>query len=132
MEDLKLVAEFDFVEPEELYDAWLDGEMHTEMTGGDATCEPIVGAEFTAWDGYITGTNLELDPPHRIVQSWRTTEFDDDDDDSRLELIFEPTEDGGTLLTLLHTNIPEGDGEKYLAGWNEHYLEPMQTYFDIE
>ena len=132
MDELKLQATFDFVEPEELFDMWLDGEAHAEMTGGEATCEPVEGAAFTAWDGYIEGANIELDRPTRIVQSWRTSEFSDDDEDSRVELTFEPTEDGGTLMTLVHTNIPAGDGEKYLGGWNDHYFEPMQAFFDVE
>lgn len=131
MDDLKVVAEFDYVEPEELYGAWLDGEQHAAMTGGEATGEARVGADFTAWDGYISGTNLELEEHRRIVQSWRTTEFADDDPDSRIEITFEPTEDG-TRLTLLHTQIPTGQGPRYFDGWAEHYIEPMLSYFDIE
>ncbi len=49
--------------PGEVYAAWLDGAQHAAMTGGGAAeCDPIVGRRFTAWDGYIDGTNLELDP----------------------------------------------------------------------
>lgn len=132
MDELKLTAVFDFVDPEELFDTWLDGAGHTEMTGGEATGAATVGAKFTAWDGYIAGQNLELSRPSRIVQSWRTSEFADSDPDSRLELLLEETADGGTRLTLVHTGIPAGQGEMYLVGWNEHYFEPMQTYFDID
>ena len=56
-----------------IYAAWLDGKSHTNMTGGEATGEPTVGSEFTAWDGYIWGNKLELEPASRILQSWRTS-----------------------------------------------------------
>ena len=67
--------------PAEIYRAWLDSVAHSEMTGGEATMSDQVGADVSAWDGYITGRNLELVPGERIVQSWRTTEFDDEFED---------------------------------------------------
>src|SRR6202171_4420576 len=66
----------------EIYEAWLDSLAHSEMTGGEAIMSDEVGAEVAAWDGYITGRNLELVPGKRIVQSWRTSEFTDQHEDS--------------------------------------------------
>ena len=48
MDELKVTAQFDFVEPEELYEAWMDAEIHGEMTGSPATSDPRVGGAFTA------------------------------------------------------------------------------------
>ena len=59
----------------EIYGAWLDSRAHSEMTGGRAQMSSELGGDFSAWDGYITGRNLELVPGERIVQSWRTTKF---------------------------------------------------------
>ena len=56
-----------------VFAAWVDGESHTRMTGGEATGEAVEGAEFTAWGGYISGRNIELLPGALIVQSWRTS-----------------------------------------------------------
>lgn len=115
--------------PAEVYAAWLDGEQHEEMTGGGpATAGTQVGDAFTAWDGYITGKNLELVPGKRIVQSWRTNEFPDSAEDSRLEVLLEP-EGKGTLLSLIHTHIPEGQGAAYETGWEDYYFAPMTVYF---
>src|SRR5258708_34008621 len=61
----------------EVYRAWLDSQAHSEMTGSKATMSAVPGAEGAARDGYISGRNLELVPPERIVQSWRTTKFED-------------------------------------------------------
>jgi activator of HSP90 ATPase len=128
MDEFQLKIEFD-VSPEELYSAWLDSEMHSEMTGAGATIDPRVGGQHSAWDGYITGTTLELEPFRRIVQSWRTSQFPVEAPDSRVELLFEETEDG-TLLTIVHTGIPEGQGDDYLTGWQDYYFDPMEEYFE--
>ena len=114
--------------PERVYRAWLDGAEHAAMTGGAASVEPGVGGRYTAWDGYITGTTLELEPNRRIVQSWRTRQFPRRCPDSRLEILLEPAA-GGTRLTLLQTGIPKGQGKRYRSGWPENYFEPMQEYF---
>lgn len=114
--------------PQEVYDAWLDGDEHAAMTGGEATCDATVGGRFTAWDGYIEGKNLELEPGRRIVQSWRTSEFSTGHPDSRLEILLEP-DPAGAKLTLRHSEIPDGRGDSYRSGWNDHYFEPMQAYF---
>lgn len=114
--------------PREVYEAWLDGEKHAEMTGGAATGKAEVGARFTAWDGYISGTNLELEPHKRIVQTWRTTEFPARTKASRLEVILQAVK-GGTKVTLKHTNIPAGQGAAYEQGWTDSYFTPMLEYF---
>ncbi|HZT18211.1 MAG TPA: SRPBCC domain-containing protein, partial [Dongiaceae bacterium] len=90
----------------EIYDAWLDSLAHSEMTGSRARVSSEVGAEFSAGDGYITGRNLELVPGKRIVQSWRTTEFADEHEDSTVTITFDEKGDG-TLLTLTHSNVPD-------------------------
>jgi activator of HSP90 ATPase len=114
--------------PEQLYRAWLDGELHSSMTGSAAQVDPQVGGRFSAWDGYISGTNLAFEPFRRIVQSWRTTEFPADSPDSHLEILFE-AEEGGTTVRLAHTAIPDGQAGDYLQGWQEYYFEPMREYF---
>ena len=114
--------------PQAVYDAWLSGKEHTAMTGSAAKGTAKVGSEFTAWDGYISGKNIELRPPGRILQSWRTTEFPPDAPDSRLEVLLEEAR-GGTKITLIHTDIPQGQGASYKQGWIEYYFAPMKEYF---
>lgn len=116
------------ISAQQLYDAWLDAAEHSAFTGADAAATAEEGAEFMAWDGYIWGKNVELEQGERIVQTWRTTEFDETDEDSTLELLFEDTDDG-SRLTLNHSNIPEGQGQQYEQGWEEHYFQPMREYF---
>ena len=112
---------------EEIYKAWLDSKGHSKMTGAKARANNKVGGEFEAWDGYISGRNLELEPGKRIVQAWRTVEFSEADEDSRLEITLSPAS-GGTKLTLKHTHLP-AHGEQYRQGWVDNYFEPMKAYF---
>jgi activator of HSP90 ATPase len=114
--------------PEQIYAAWLDSREHGLFTGSAAEIDPQVGGSFTAWEGYIQGQTLEVEPFHRIRQSWRTTEFPEDCGDSDLELLFDSVSEG-TRLTLVHTNIPDGQGESYRQGWEDYYFTPMQAYF---
>ena len=113
--------------PEEIYKAWLSSEGHSKITGGAASISDQVGDHFTAWDGYIEGKNLELDKNKRIVQSWRTSDFEASEPDSQIEVVLNKI-DGQTELTLTHTNLPE-HGEQYKEGWINHYFQPMQAYF---
>ena len=113
--------------PEEIYTAWLDSDCHTQMTGGEAKVSSEVGEEFEAWDGYITGRNLELDYGKHIVQSWRTVEFDDGEPASFIDIVLTPGA-GGTLVRLIHMNLP-ADGDQYEQGWVDNYFEPMKAYF---
>ncbi len=115
--------------PEEVYTAWLSRDGHTKMTGGEATITAVVGESFTAWDGYIKGNNVELEPNAHIVQSWRTSDFADNDPDSQIEIVLRAV-DGGTELTLTHTNLP-AHGEQYRTGWDESYFQPMKAYFSL-
>ncbi|MEZ4337490.1 MAG: SRPBCC domain-containing protein [Sandaracinaceae bacterium] len=114
--------------PEVVYDAWTDATGHTRMTGAGATSDPRAGGAFTAWDGYITGTHVELERPRRILQRWRTAEFPEGAADSRLEIRLDE-EGGGARIRILHSEIPAGQGGRYEAGWVEHYLEPMKRHF---
>ena len=113
--------------PEEIYTTWLSSEGHSKMTGGIASISDKIGDNFTAWDGYIEGKNLELEKNNRIFQSWRTSEFEDDEEDSQIEILLNEV-DGQTELTLIHTNLPE-HGEQYKSGWENHYFKPMNEYF---
>jgi len=116
------------VAPTTLYFAWIDSTHHTSMTGQTAKIDPVVGAKYSCCNGYVTGKLVILDLGRRIVESWRTTDFPRDAADSRVEVHFE-TLGLSTRILILHTEIPEGQSEKYKALWNERYITPMRAYF---
>jgi hypothetical protein len=102
------------------------------MTGSRATvASNDVGGAFTAWDGYIDGVHVALEPGRRIVQAWRSDDFPADAPESYLELLFEPAP-GGSQVTLRHRDLPAGQGPGLLAGWDEFYFTPMERFFLAE
>jgi activator of HSP90 ATPase len=127
MESIRLSTTL-IADPEDVYDAWISGKRHAEMTGSAATSEKRKGGSFTAWGGYISGKHLELGPGTRILQTWRTTEFPSNAPDSRLEVRLSKVP-RGTQITLLQSGIPDGQGEMYTEGWQDHYFDPMNEYF---
>ncbi len=111
-----------------IYSAWLDSEKHALMTDSEsAIASQNEGAEYKAHGDYITGKNIELIPFKKIVQSWRSTSFKPEDEDSLIEVTFE--EKGNvTEVKLVHSNIPEQEYHVE-TGWVTHYFEPMKKYF---
>jgi activator of HSP90 ATPase len=114
--------------PEKVFNSWLDSMKHSAFTGAEAIIDPVIGGKFSAWDGYISGDTVLIEKNKRIVQNWRTSDFNYNDIDSNLEIIFKPYKNG-TRLTINHSNLPEGQGKNYKDGWADYYFEPMKKYF---
>ena len=107
----------------------MNSEKHSAFTGSAAEIDAKVGGEFTAWDGYIMGRNLDLEKGKKIVQEWRTTEWPENSPPSRLEIVLKKIK-GGTELTLNHTDVPDEQAEDYRKGWIDFYWEPLKKYFE--
>lgn len=114
--------------PARIYEAWLSSAEHTAFTGDKAVVEPFVGGKHSAFDGYAVGRTVDLAPGRRIVQTWRAEDFPLGSPDSRVEVTLEETV-GGTMVTILHTEIPSGQGASCRDGWLKYYLEPLKGYF---
>ena len=114
--------------PEQIYKAWLTSELHEKMTEGDVCISSFeIGALYKAHGAYIWGENLELISNKKIIQSWRSSSFKPEDQDSILEVTLVPIEQG-TELHLVHKNLPESEFHVE-KGWSTHYFEPMVRFF---
>jgi activator of HSP90 ATPase len=113
----------------QIYKSWLSTQGHTKMTGGAAFMSDKVGETYTAWDNYIKGENLVLEPYNKIIQTWRSSNFEAEEADSQIEIHLSE-KDETTELTLIHTNVPES-GNHYKEGWEKHYFTPMKAYFEF-
>ena len=98
------------------------------MTGGKAEASKELGAGHSAWNGYITGVNIQLLPGLRIIQTWRTSEFPPEHPDSTITVDLNRVK-SGTKLTLWHNGVPDGQTSYQQHGWRDHYFEPMRAYF---
>lgn len=114
--------------PEQVYAALVNARKHTACTGSTATGVARVGARFTAWDGYISGTHLTLEKGKRIIQEWQTTEWPEGSPPSLLELTLK-AKGKGTELTMVHSKVPADHAAKYAKGWKEFYWSPLKRYF---
>jgi uncharacterized protein YndB with AHSA1/START domain len=123
-----LVSEVIPATRERVFNAWMSSDQHSAFTGDDAKIEPVVGGAFTTFGGYARGNTRSLEPYRRIIQSWRCEDFPADCPDSQVEVTLEETA-GGTLVTLLHTEIPHGQSDQYREGWVRDYLEPLKRFF---
>jgi activator of HSP90 ATPase len=84
------------------------------------------GGTFSLFGGYIFGRHIELVPNERIVQAWRTAEWDPG---AYSIAKFDLVEQGaGTKIIFDHTGFPKGQGEHLAAGWKANYWEPLEKF----
>jgi len=114
--------------PDIIYNAWLSSKEHTAFTGEKTKSSSKKGGSYVAGDGYMWGKNIALDPGKKIIQSWHSKDFPEGAEDSLLEILLEKS-GKGTKLTLIHSDIPEGQADSYKQGWKDFYFTPMKKYF---
>lgn len=114
--------------PLEVYDAYVNPKKHSDFTSSPASWAARKGARFEAWDGYITGTFVELVKGRRVVQEWKTTEWPEGYPHSTLELTFR-RKGQKTELVMVHSKVPAEQVQKYTEGWVESYWDPLKEYF---
>ena len=114
--------------PEQVYEAFIDPEKHSEFTNTNTTGSQNVGGEVSAGDGYITARNIELKKGKKIVQEWTTSEWPEGYTPSILELDLKKVPEG-TELTMTHSKVPEEQADDYAKGWMEYYWNPLVEYF---
>jgi uncharacterized protein YndB with AHSA1/START domain len=111
--------------PHQVYEALMDSRKHAKFTGDTASISRKVGGKIMAYGGYITGTNVELVPDEKIVQTWHAADWPEGHE-SRATFSLKPIK-GGARLTFTHTGVPDDQYESIKQGWIEHYWTPMKA-----
>jgi activator of HSP90 ATPase len=111
----------------QLYAMYLDPVIHAKITGAPVTIGTGAGTPFRAFDGNLSGSMLTVVEPTLIVQSWRSTHFNDDDPDSTLILTFTPLGETGRI-DLVHLDVPDQDYQGVIDGWEAYYWTPWRRY----
>ncbi len=127
MAEIKQVEMFEGVTAKQLYNALMSSREHTDFTGASANIENKVGGKLTAWDDYIEGENLELEPDKRIVQKWRASDWPNGEW-STATFEFKDS-DNGCELTFGQTNVPDDMVKDVDQGWKDYYWMPLRKYF---
>jgi len=130
MQAIEQVVEFP-VSPDRLFDAYLDPIEHGRITGSPVSISSAVGADFSAFNGMLSGKNLLIVPKRMIVQSWRASTWKASDLDSVLVLVFDATTAGGRIA-LTHVNVPEHDHRGVTDGWEKYYWTPWRAYLGVK
>jgi uncharacterized protein YndB with AHSA1/START domain len=113
-------------EPERVYEHFTNPEAIVRWMGDYAALEPTPGGRFTVdINGVpVRGRYLELEPPRRVVISWGHAGSERlPPGSSTVEVTFTPAE-GGTLVELIHRDLPETEAERHAVGW-AHFLERL-------
>jgi len=110
--------------PDEVYEALMDSKKHSKFTGSKARISREVGSRFSVYDGDLEGTNLELIPDQKIIQSWRSSDWPEGHY-SKATFTLKKVEQG-TKLTFTQTGVPEEHYDDISQGWRDYYWTPMK------
>jgi uncharacterized protein YndB with AHSA1/START domain len=113
--------------PERLWQAITDPDMRRKYTFGvvvtsewkpGSSYRGTAGAETTSPMPILEGENLEVDPPRRLVQSFRALWSDDvkSEGTSRVTWEIEPIGDS-CRLTVVHDQLRDGANDELYGGW---------------
>lgn len=113
----------------DVYEALMDSKKHAKFTGAPAMISRKIGGKFSAYDGYASGKNLILVPDEKIVQTWRASDWDEEEI-SEISLTITPTKTGCTV-TFTHKNVPSKHLSAIKQGWIDFYWKPMKKMLEI-
>jgi activator of HSP90 ATPase len=113
-------------QPEELYLALTTPVTIHLWSGSEAEMSTEPGAEFSLFEGSISGKNIEFIPDKKIVQQWY---FGDQEEASIVTIKLHPDK-VGTSVELRHTNIPDEDFEDIVHGWDHYYFGALQSFYE--
>lgn len=115
--------------PDEVFHEWIDAEaMRAWMCPRPARAtrvelDPVVGGRLRidisddGADFYVSGTYLELDPPHKLSFTWSCSIWADPTLQSVVTVRFEPHDEASTLMTISHVLLPAESIDDYQRGW---------------
>jgi activator of HSP90 ATPase len=111
--------------PEKVYSTLLDAKALTKMHEAKATMSKRPKGNFTVFDGYCHGYNIELIEGQKIEQAWV---FEEDgwpeDHNSVCTFLLEPSTKG-TKLVFIQKGVPEHKYEAIKEGWKTYYWFPL-------
>lgn len=114
--------------PHQVYITLMNSRKHSQFTGSQAVVGKKKGDKFTAYDGYIEGTILDLIPDQKIVQSWRGSDWPEGHY-SEVTFLFKEVGDGA-LLEFTQTGVPAQFYKDISQGWHDFYWTPMKQLLE--
>lgn len=115
--------------PDVVYDEWLDADGLAEwMCPRPARptkieLEPRVGGRLRIDIDdrgllmQVTGTYLDLQRPHQLSFTWKSSAWPESEGDSVVTVTLSPHGDDQTLMTIRHSLLPPAAADDYRPGW---------------
>jgi activator of HSP90 ATPase len=104
----------------------MDSRKHARFTQAKARISRKVGGKICAFDGHVDGTNLELVPDKKIVQSWRGSDWPKGHY-SRATFLLKKAK-SGTRLVFTQSGVPEDQYHPISQGWRDYYWGPIKAF----
>jgi len=114
--------------PHDIYEALMDSRKHSKFSGSKASMSRKIGGKFTAFDSYAEGSNIQLIPDLKIVQSWRASDWPEGHY-SQITFSFKQIK-GGTRLTFTQSGVPVEQYNDIYQGWQDYYWKPMKEMLE--
>jgi uncharacterized protein YndB with AHSA1/START domain len=105
--------------PAQVYAILADAEALSALSGMSGQAGRSAGEEFSAFDGHVTGRQIDLVPDQRVVQAWRFPVWEP----GRYTIVrfTLAAEDGGTHLVIDQDGEPEeADALGCHQSWHDH------------
>jgi activator of HSP90 ATPase len=114
-------------DPARVYQILADAHALSALSGMSGVPARSAGGEFSAFDGHVTGRQVELVPDERIVQAWRFPLWAPGTY-SIVRFTVAP-QDGGTRLSIDQDGVPADWHEHVYTNWPTFYLDPLVKHF---
>lgn len=114
-------------DPHQVYKVLADADALSALSGKSGKAARIEGEEFAAFDGNVTGRQIELVPDTRLVQTWRFPRWEPGQ--HSLVTFTLTAVDGGTCLTIDQHGEPDDWHEHLATNWPNFYFTPLTEHF---
>jgi activator of HSP90 ATPase len=114
-------------DPAQVYAVLADADALSVLSGKRGVVGAAAGDEFAAFDGNVTGRQIELVPGERIVQAWRFPLWAPGVY-SIVRFTLTPA-DGGTRLDSEQHGVPDDWHVHVDTNWPTFYLTPLTEHF---
>lgn len=111
--------------PHQVFELLMDSTQHSALTGGQTKINRRVGGQFSIFDGWAVGTNIELVKDKKIVQLWRGADWPIGHYSTAI-FTLRPAPGGQTKLLFNQTDVPIGVAKAIAQGWRDYYWAPMK------
>jgi len=115
--------------PMDVFVCFVEPNRVKAYAGGDAQISGEKGGKFSLFGGAVTGENVEIDMPNKLVQKWRFSSWPEGHY-STVTLEFEE-KNGKTIVKLTQTDVPDDDKERAETGWKDNFFKRIKGIFGL-